>query len=133
MRAADPFAAFLGIELVEVGPGFARARMAVTAEMVNAHGTTHGGAIFSLADAAFAAASNSHGVPAVALDMHISYLRKSAPGDVLVATAREENLTRRTGLYRIVVENQRQEAVAIAAGLVYRLAGEKGPREAAPR
>ncbi|MFQ6090313.1 MAG: hotdog fold thioesterase, partial [Candidatus Bipolaricaulia bacterium] len=61
----DPFARSLGIELLELGPGYGRAAMTVREEMLNFQGIPHGGAIFSLADAAFAAASNSHGRTAV--------------------------------------------------------------------
>ena len=63
----DLFARSLGIELLELAPGFANCAMTVRAEMVNFHGTAHGGVIFSLADAAFAAACNASGQTAVAL------------------------------------------------------------------
>ncbi|SHI78358.1 PaaI family thioesterase [Desulfofundulus thermosubterraneus] len=116
----DPFPRLLGVEIVELEPGYSRVRLKVTEQMTNIHGITHGGVIFTVADVAFGIASNSRGVPAVGINMNISYLKKSVPGDELVATAREENLTRHTGLYRITVENQRGELLAVASGLVYR-------------
>ncbi|MQL52535.1 hydroxyphenylacetyl-CoA thioesterase PaaI [Desulfofundulus thermobenzoicus] len=116
----DPFPRSLGVEIMELRPGYSRVRLKVTEQMTNIHGITHGGIIFTVADVAFGTASNSHGVPAVGINMNINYLKKSIPGDELVATAREENLTRRTGLYRITVENQHGELVAVASGLVYR-------------
>ena len=58
----EPFAQFLGIRLVELGPGSATAELIPSENMVNTHGTVHGGVIFSsLADYVFAAASNSYG------------------------------------------------------------------------
>jgi len=84
---------------------------------------THGGAIFGLADVVFAAASNSHGPVALALNVSINFLKTTGVGDVLTATAREENLTRKTGLYRMEVSDQNGEAVALAEGMVYRRSG----------
>lgn len=45
-----PFAALLGIELLEAGPESVRARLAWTPERCTAGGIMHGGAIMSLAD-----------------------------------------------------------------------------------
>lgn len=116
----DALARHLGIELNEVGPGYACATMEVKPEHLNGVGVTHGGAIFSLADVVFAAASNSHGPVALALDVHISYLKATTAGETLTATAREENLTAKTGLYRMEVRDSKGELVAVAEGLVYR-------------
>lgn len=115
----DPFAQFLGIELLEVGKGTATAEVVVSENLLNAHGTTHGGVIFSLADVVFAVASNSYGKTSVALSMNIGFLAASWKGTRLRATAVEENRTNRTGWYRIKVETER-EVVAILDALVYR-------------
>ncbi len=101
--AADPYCDRLGIDLVELEAGFARTRLTITDDLVNFHGTPHGGAIYSLADAAFAAASNSHGDTAVALETNVSYLSAVEVGTTLVATAEETHLTRRTAEYDVVV------------------------------
>jgi len=101
-------------------PGYACAVMKVKPELLNGVGVTHGGAIFSLADVAFAAASNAHGPVALALNVNIHFLKATTEGDILTAIAREENLTRKTGLYRLEVRNGNGEMVALAEGLVYR-------------
>jgi len=116
----DPFAELLGIELLEVVPGYSLMSMAVREDMVNFHGIPHGGAIFSLADAAFAAASNSHGQTSVALNIEISYLRMVVPGTKLVAEATEEYLGKRTALYHITVSTDDGDLVASCHGVVYR-------------
>lgn len=116
----DALARHLGIKLNEIKPGYATATMKVTPELLNGVGVTHGGAIFSLADLVFAAASNSHGPVALALNVNIQFLKTSTEGAVLTATAREENLTGRTGLYRMEVKNENGEMIAVAEGLVYR-------------
>ena len=60
----DAWAQEAGIELMEVSAGRAKVRMRIAGWHKNSHGTVHGGAIFTLADTAFALASNSHGIPA---------------------------------------------------------------------
>lgn len=116
----DPFCRFLGIRLEELRPGYARLSLEVTPAMLNFHGVAHGGIIFALADAAFAAASNSHGRAAVALNVNITYLAPVAPGQRLQCTATEEKRGRRVALYRLAVEGGEGELVALAEGVVYR-------------
>ncbi|MGO9000648.1 MAG: PaaI family thioesterase, partial [Limisphaerales bacterium] len=65
----DQFAARNNIELLEAGNGCAKAKMTLHPHHWNGLGTVHGGAIFTLADFAFAAACNSHGTVAVALNV----------------------------------------------------------------
>lgn len=103
MAARDAAAHLLGITVVDVAPGRAVARMIVRPDMVNGHGTCHGGIIFTLADTAFAHASNSHGPPAVAAAASIDFLRPAPAGATLTATAVEQFHRGRTGLYDVVV------------------------------
>ena len=116
----DPFAKSMGIELQELRPGYSRVAMTITPELMNFHGTPHGGAIFSLADAAFAAAGNSHGQAAVALSMTIQYLAAAAPGTRLVAEAQELRKGNRTGFYQITVKTQSGELIATCQAVVHR-------------
>jgi len=118
--AKDAFARLLGIELTEIKPGYASTTMKVTPELLNGEGLTHGGAIFGLADLVFAAASNSHGNLALALNVNISFIKATRGGTILKAVAREESLTRKTGLYRMEVRDENGELVALAEGLAYR-------------
>src|SRR5574342_1113136 len=108
----DPFARRMGIELQDLRPGYSRLAMTVTPRMLNFHGIPHGGAIFSLADAAFAAASNSHGQTAVALSMTIQYLAAAPSGARLVAEAQELRKGHRSGFYQISVGTEGGDLVA---------------------
>lgn len=63
----DRFATNAGVELIEIKEGYSKARLVITAEHLNAGGRTQGGAIFTLADLALAAAANSHGTLAFSL------------------------------------------------------------------
>lgn len=117
----DALARYLGIKLIDMQPGYARAVMEVKQELLNGVEVTHGGAIFSLADVVFAAASNSHGPVALALNVNIHFIKATRLGAVLTATAKEESVTRKTGVYRLEVRNELDDLVALAEGLVYRL------------
>ncbi len=115
----DALAAHLGVELLEVSPGRAKASMSIRDIHLNAAGAVHGGAIFALADHVFAAASNSHGTLAVALHVDISFIRPGGKG-ILTAEAEELNLGRTTAHYNITVRNEEGKTVAVFQGLVYR-------------
>ena len=117
----DAFARFLGAEVTVVAPGHSRVSLTVTEQMANFHGITHGGLVFALGDMAFAAASNSRGQVAVALNVNICFLNPSRVGDRLVAEARECHLKGPTGLYEItVVEETTGTIIARSQDLVYR-------------
>jgi acyl-CoA thioesterase len=117
----DPFALRLGATVEIIKPGHSRVTLTVTDDMLNFHGMTHGGVIFALGDMAFAAASNSHGQTAVALNVAINYLKASTSGDRLVAEAREQHTSGPTALYDITIKDDRTgELVATSQDLVYR-------------
>jgi acyl-CoA thioesterase len=132
----DRLAATLGIELVDVGPGQATTRLTIDERHRNSAGIVHGGTVFSLADVAFAAASNSGGTLALALDVSITFLRAVSTG-TLAAHAEEESCQGRIGCYSIRVEDGDGGLVALFRGTVYRkktplaelLSGSAGPGE----
>lgn len=117
----DAFARFLGAEVKIVAPGHSKVSLTVSEQMTNFHGITHGGVVFAMGDMAFAAAGNSRGQVAVALNVSICFLNPSKVGDHLVAEAKECHLGGRTGLYEItVVEEKSGTLIARSQDLVYR-------------
>ncbi len=102
----DAFANYLGAIVEIVKPGHSRVSLIVKDYMTNFHGTTHGGIVFTISDMAFAAACNSHGKVAVALNVSICFLKPTYPGDHLIAEAIEEHNGRRTSLYNIRIYNK---------------------------
>ena len=106
MLASDAASRLLGIELVDYGQGWARARMSgppTMVFMVNGHGMCHGGIVFSLADTAFACACNSWGPVTVAAGCDIAFIAPASRGDVLVAEARARARYGRNGIYDVTV------------------------------
>ncbi len=115
----DRLAEYLGIELVEVSMGKAVARMEVKDEHLNGINTVHGGAIFTLADFAFAVAANSHGRVTVAINVSISFM-KAATSGTLTAIANEISLNPKIATYTVNICNEDGDLIAIFQGLAYR-------------
>lgn len=117
MLADDRYAGMLGVELTGTDP--IQVSMTIGPQHLNFLGVTHGGAMFSLADCAFALASNAAGARAVAIDTHLVLTGGSKEGDVLVATAEETTRGRKLGTYRIVVERSGERIVGLFTGTVH--------------
>ncbi len=119
MKGHDNFMELLGIELVEVRDGYAKMAMKVTKPLTNALGFTHGGAVFSFADCAFAEASNFGENVAVAVQVSINFLRPTVEGDVLTAEAIRISDGKTFGVYSINVRKG-EKTVAVFNGLAYK-------------
>jgi acyl-CoA thioesterase len=124
----DQFAAHNNIELIEAGGGHAKAKMTLHKHHWNGIGTVHGGALFTLADFCFAAACNSHGTVAVAIDANITFMKAIATG-VLFAEAREVAKNFKLGSYAVEVRSEQGDLIAQFQGLAYR---KKDPLPFAP-
>ena len=102
---ADSFAAEMGAVITECGEGGATVEMDAGPRHLNAAGTVQGGALFTLADFAFAVAANAGGVPTVSLQNSISFLHAVKPGR-LTARAERVSETRRTCCYDVSVTDE---------------------------
>jgi acyl-CoA thioesterase len=118
MLAQDAASAALGIELTTAGVGRAQVRMTVRPDMVQGHGTCHGGLVATLADTAFAVACNSRGDgPSVAASADVTWLRPAFAGDVLIAEATERVRSGRSGVTDVTVRREADgEIVALFRG-----------------
>ena len=116
----DRLGNLLGVEILEVSEGSATARMKITDDHLNAANVAHGGTVFSLADIALAAASNSYGNIALLTNGSITFFGATKVGDTLIACAEELGGSRRLGHYRVTVSNSDEEAIAVFNASVYR-------------
>lgn len=114
----DRFAEWVGIELLEAGEGFARAKMEIREHHLNGLGMVHGAAIFSLADLVFAVASNSHGKAAVAVNADISFLKAATRG-ILYGEATEVARNPKLASYAVRITDERDELIAVFQSMVY--------------
>jgi acyl-CoA thioesterase len=131
MYESDACSHALGLELMEVRPGYARMQMNVRADFLNGHRICHGGMIFTLADSAFAFACNTYNLNTVAAGCSIEFLRAVKGDDRLTAEAVEQSLTGRTGIYDIRVTNRDGETVAMFRGKSAQIKGNVIPTHAA--
>lgn len=115
----DQFAKYVGIELMEASEGKAKVRLKIKEHHLNGVNLVHGGAIFALADFAFAVASNSHGTLALGINANISYV-KSAKDGILTAEAMEVARNAKLATYQVNITNETDDLMAIFQGTVYR-------------
>lgn len=112
MVEGDHASRALGMTLERVARGEAEMSMVVREDMINGHGTCHGGYIFTLADSTFAFACNSRDKLSVLASAHVYYLKPAVLGDRLTARAREIFQEGRNGVYDVEVVNQAGETIA---------------------
>jgi acyl-CoA thioesterase len=129
MYERDTCSQALGIRLEEIGPGRAVMSMTIRKDMVNGHNIGHGGMIFTLADATFAYACNSHNVNAVAASCDITFPAPAKLGDRLTAVGEERHLRGRNGVYDVTVTNQDGELVGLFRGRCRRIQGNVASEE----
>jgi acyl-CoA thioesterase len=103
MYDADLASRHLGIQIEQVAPGQATARMQVRDTMLNGHAICHGGYVFLLADTAFAFACNTYGPTTVAAACDVVFLGPAHLGDELIAEATERHRFGRSGIYDVTV------------------------------
>ncbi len=113
------FSKNIGIELIEVHYGFAKAKLKITEFHLNQAGVAHGGAIFTLADFAFAVASNSFGKVSLAINTSLSFMHAGKLGDELIAEAKLVDESNRLGTYEVVIANGKKK-IAFFTGTVYK-------------
>jgi len=107
----DRFATVNGAVIEEVEEGYAKCSMELNDTHRNALGAVMGGAIFTLADFAFAVASNWNKNPQVSLSASISFLGR-AKGNRLIAQAHKIKEGRQTCYYEVTISDELGNQVA---------------------
>ena len=115
----DKFALLAGVTLLDVGNGYAKACMEVKPEHLNGGGVCQGGALFTLADLAFAAATNSHAKLTFSIDSYIHFFRSVSTG-MLYAEAHEVFNHKRLANCEVRITSEQGELIATFNGTGYR-------------
>ena len=108
----DKFALFAGVELLETGNGYAKARMEIKPMHLNGGGVCQGGAIF-------AAATNSHARLTLSITSNINFFKAESKG-FLYAEAREVFSHKRLANCEVNITNEAGELIATFSGSGYR-------------
>ena len=119
----DRFAVLAGCELVETGEGYARATMKVAEQHLNGGDVCQGGALFTLADLAFAAAVNSHRILTFSTTSNITFLRSVPLGATVTAEAREVADHKKMPFGEVRLTDDEGRLVAIFTSSGYRKQG----------
>jgi acyl-CoA thioesterase len=115
----DRFAADAGVKLLDISEGYARVSVDISPRHFNGVGIAQGGAIFTLADLAFAAAVNSHGIVTVAINVSITFM-KSVSSGTIYAEAREISTSAKLASCTVRVTDSQGTLLAVFQGLAYR-------------
>ncbi|MEZ0343395.1 MAG: hotdog fold thioesterase [Caldimicrobium sp.] len=120
IRKYDRLFDFLEAEITDMGEGYAEVVMEVKDKHLNSAEVCHGGVIFTLADLAFALASNSYGTLALAIHVSISFIKAVKAGDKLVARAQEFSKGKTLATYHVTITKNDGEKIAFFEGMVFR-------------
>lgn len=112
----EPIASFLNMKLTELSPGYARVTMKMLPQYQNFNGLIYGGIIMSVADQAFAYASNSVAPGSVASQFNLHFVAGAKVGDELTAECRVVKSGRKVGVSEMTVTNQNGKLLAKATG-----------------
>lgn len=111
----DKYAKSLGIVLDELTDDTIQMHMQLRGDMFNWFGRLHGGAIYSLADAAFSVLANNNNNLAVALDCSITFHVSPDPGTLLIVEGETLSATRRTSAYLFKIYMEKEETRTLVA------------------
>lgn len=116
--ANDRFAAHNRMRLLSVDLGKAVAEMDVTEHHLNSVGVLHGGAMFTLADFAFAAACNAQGMVSLAVNASMNFVRAVRQGTVRAVC--QQMTEGKIATYQATLYDDEEQVVAVFTGLAYR-------------
>jgi acyl-CoA thioesterase len=116
MLAAEGTGPVWGIHIEEARAGYARLRMVLREDMLNGHGTAHGGMVFSLADTAFAYVCNGNNERTVAAQASIVFLGSAEVGETLIAEGEVLAEVGRSGVTRVAVRTDDGRPIAEFTG-----------------
>lgn len=101
----NAYASHLGIELMELDPGYAKARMRYSIELVNPYGSVHGGVLYSLADIIAGLAACTYGNYSSTIDGTMNFVRPAMNTGYIYCEAFEVRQGRRVSVYRVELRN----------------------------
>ncbi len=107
----DRFATNAGCRILSADSDSVVCEMELNENLMNAHGSVMGGAIFTLADLAFAVASNLSGVPSVAIESNIRFY-SATKGTRLIATCKTDKDGRSLGHYTVEIKDDLDKKIA---------------------
>lgn len=113
-HSRSPYWQLLGMELLDMKNGWAKVRLPFENKLTNPTGTAHGGAIFSIADAAAAMAAMGtveKGESVTTIEMKINYVKPFVSGQI-IAEARIAHKGATIALGDVDIFNEKGDLIA---------------------
>ncbi|EQB39571.1 hypothetical protein M947_06150 [Sulfurimonas hongkongensis] len=115
----DRFAKLLGFHIESIEEGSATVSTTIKEEHLNGADVVHGGFLFSLADFAFAIASNSKNNLSLGINANINFQKAKSCGK-LFAKAKELSDGKKIATYEVRISDEGDNTIATFTGTVYR-------------
>lgn len=106
------FGTRIGVKVVDLKEGYAKAIMPINQDSLNPHGTVHGGCIFTLADIVGGVAASSYGGKIVTVNSNLHYLNAGIDTKGMIAEARELKAGKRILTYEVCIMDQDNKVLA---------------------
>lgn len=116
MFDAAPYSSFLGIKVVELSHCYSKVVLVMRPEHMNSVGRVHGGLIMSLADQAFACATNTFGGVYVAIQFNTNFFASPKEGDTVYAECRVVHPGKTIAVVEVVITDSHGRLIARATG-----------------
>lgn len=114
----SPYARLLGMRVEDLSEGYARVSMAMQSAYLNFAGRAHGGLVASLADQAFACATNTLPRTYFAVQLNLNFIAAPSETCTLVAEARVVHPGRSIAVCEMTVREEEDRLIARATGTV---------------
>lgn len=113
LSSRNPVLNALGMRVTQAQPGQVQLVMKIQENMVNSHGTCHGGFLFTLCDQTAGFTCMSRNEAAVTQTGHITYVNSARLGEEIVADGIELTRSRRSGTYDVRLSGPDGRLVAL--------------------
>jgi acyl-CoA thioesterase len=117
----DRFVKLLGIEIIDENEKFPSCQLKICKKHLNGVDYTQGGAIFTLADYAFAIASNTDERLSLSINTTMNFFKATKENDILYTKTRELSRTRKLSVYEVEIYCEKI-LVATFTGTAYKMA-----------
>lgn len=117
----DGFAKNIGIKIVSLSKGYAKAIMDIDKSHLNPGNSVHGGCIFTLADTVGGVAAWSRGNYVVTTSSNITYLNPAINSKKLTAIAKEIKFGKTILVYDVEIWDDEERLIAKATNSYYNL------------
>lgn len=121
LAGRNPFAKYMGMELIEVEQGFAKGRVRLDRQLTNVYGGMHGGCAYALADTLAGIAAATYGSYVTTVNGTMNYLLPISDTSYVYCEAKVVRQGNSVGVYETVIKNDAGELLCNGTFTYYKL------------